>query len=153
MGTPSRRSAAAWAAGNEFLIQANHIATKADVYTFTPTAPAVSEENAKIDIAKINVFPNPYFGFNSKEANKYNRFVTFNHLPSNATINILNLAGVRVRTLLKNDPTQFMNWDLKNESGLPVAAGMYIAYIDMGSIGTKIVKLAIIPEVQQLDKY
>ena len=68
-------------------------------------------------------------------------------------MNIVNLAGVRVRTLLKNDLTQFMNWDLKNEQGLPVAAGMYVIYIDMGALGTKIVKLGIIPEVQQLDKY
>ncbi|MGE5314963.1 MAG: hypothetical protein ACM3Q4_09745 [Acidobacteriota bacterium] len=153
MGTPARRSAGAWAAGNQFLLKANHIATKADVYTFSSTAPVTTVENGKVDIEKINVFPNPYFGFNSKEANKYSRFVTFNHLPAKATLNILNLAGVRVRTLMKNDPAQFLNWDLKNESGLPVAAGMYVVYIDMGELGTKIVKLAIIPEVQQLDKY
>jgi hypothetical protein len=153
MGTPSRRNATAWAAGNEFLLQSNHIATKADVYTFTPSAPVTTVENGKVDVQKINVFPNPYFGFNSKEPNKYNRFVTFNHLPKTATINIINLAGVRVRTLLKTDDTQFINWDLKNTSGLPVAAGVYIVYIDMGDLGTKIVKLSIIPEAQQLDRY
>ncbi len=153
MGTPARRNANAWPAGNEFTILANNLVTNADVYSFTPSAPTVTLEDSKMDVQKINVFPNPYFGFNSKEPNKYNRFVTFNHLPAKATINIINLAGVRVRTLLKNDETQFMNWDLKNESGLPVAAGVYVVYVDMAELGKKILKLAIIPEAQQLDKY
>jgi hypothetical protein len=151
--TCARRTANPWPAGNQFLIEANHVATRADVFSFVPTAPVTTLANSKVDIQKINVFPNPYFGFNSKEPNKYTRFVTFNHLPPTATLNIINLAGVRVRTLLKNDPTQFMTWDLLNSSGLPVAAGVYIVYVDMGPIGTKILKLSIIPEAQQLDKY
>lgn len=124
-----------------------------DVFTFTANAPTISVERAKEDIKKINVFPNPYFGFNSKEPNKYTKYVTFNHLPQKAIISIVNLAGVRVRKLEKDSPSQFLNWDLKNEAGLPVASGMYVVYIDLGNLGTKILKLAVIQELQQLDKY
>jgi hypothetical protein len=86
---------------------------------------------------------------------KHNRFVTFTHLPDNATIRIFNLAGVLVKTIEK-DPTsgQFQRWDLANESGLPVASGLYIAYIDLPELGTsKILKVAIIQEQQILDRF
>ncbi len=145
----------AYDVGDVWRIVPTGFLTTSDKWTYSTAslAPSFNADLKKADVQNINVFPNPYFGFNPKEANKYVRFVTFNHLPDVATLNIVNLAGVRVRTLLKNDLTQFMNWDLKNEQGLPVAAGMYVIYIDMGALGTKIVKLGIIPEVQQLDKY
>jgi len=89
-----------------------------------------------------------------EEINKYNRFVTFTHLPDKATIRIFNLSGVHVRTIEKDDLTQFQRWDLANDSGLPVASGLYIAYIEMPELGeTKILKLAIIQEQQILDRF
>ena len=114
-----------------------------------------STDLAKGDVKMINVFPNPYIGFNPQETNRYARFVTFNHLPANANIRIFNLAGVLVRTIVKKDPkTQFATWDLNNESGFPVSAGMYVVYIDMPDLGvTKTLKLGIIPEQQYLDRY
>ena len=80
--------------------------------------------------------------------------MTFSHLPDRATIRIFNLAGVHVKTIEKNTNTQFERWDLANESGLPVASGLYIAYIDMPDIGeTKVLKMAIIQEQQILDRF
>jgi hypothetical protein len=150
----SRRNASAWAAGDEFEIIANVVNTSADEFTFTAPAPASNLELAKQDIEKINVFPNPYYGANSEELNKYNRFVTFSHLPAKATIKIFNLAGVLVKEIEKNSTTQFERWDLANNTGLPVASGLYIAYIDMPEIGkTKILKVAIIQEQQILDRF
>jgi hypothetical protein len=100
------------------------------------------------------VFPNPYYAYNPQEPDRFTRFVTFNHLPVKATIRIFNLAGVQVRKLDKNASGQFMRWDLQNESGLPVASGMYIAYIDMPDQGKqKILKLMIIQSQQQLKYY
>jgi hypothetical protein len=47
-----------------------------------------------------------------------------------------------------------MRWDLANEDGLPVASGLYIAYIDMPDLGTtKILKMAIVQEQQVLDRF
>jgi hypothetical protein len=139
--------------GDEFEIIPNYVNTPSITFSFSAKAPSDSAVNQKADIAKINVFPNPYFGFNRLEADKYNRWVRFTHLPNTATIRIFNLAGILVRTLVKSDVSQFTDWDLLNENKLPVAAGMYIAYIDCGSLGTKTLKFAIIPEQQFLDHY
>jgi hypothetical protein len=47
-----------------------------------------------------------------------------------------------------------IQWDLNNTNGFPVAAGIYIAYIDMPDLGvTKTLKLGVIPEQQYLDRY
>ncbi|MCL5028258.1 MAG: hypothetical protein M1480_04455 [Bacteroidetes bacterium] len=138
---------------DEFLILANHINTLNDQFTFTATAPTSSTALAKEDVNSINVFPNPYYGVNSQEVNKYSKYITFNHLPNNATIRIFNLAGTLVKTV-NHSGGQFDYWDLTNDSGLPVASGLYIAYIDMPDLGaTKILKIAIIQEQQFLDRF
>jgi len=125
-----------------------------DVFTFKAPAVSESQDLAKEDVNKINVFPNPYYGVNSQEVNKYQRFVTFNHLPQNATIRVFNLSGQLVRTIEKSSPSQFERWDLLNQSGLPVASGLYIVHIDMPDLGTtKILKAAIIQEQQILDRF
>jgi len=154
--TCARRADAAWVAGDQFEIVANHVNTPAVTFTFTAPSNTIGNSDlAKGDVKMINVFPNPYLGFNPQEINKYARFVTFNHLPAKANIRIFNLAGILVRTLAKNDAsTQFMQWDLNNESGFPVSAGMYIIYIDMPDLGaSKTLKLGIIPEQQYLDRW
>jgi hypothetical protein len=126
-----------------------------DSYTFSPDAATFTNYNkAKDEVNKINVFPNPYYGVNSEELNKYNRFVTFTHLPAKATVRIFNLAGVLVKTIEKDDSEQYLRWDLANQNGLPVASGLYIAYIEMPEVGTtKILKVAIIQEQQILDRF
>jgi hypothetical protein len=125
-----------------------------DVHTFT--APAVTKEDAVAaqDVEKINVFPNPYYASNPSEPDRFTRFVTFNHLPQQATIRIFNLAGVQVRKIEKDTPGQFQTWDLQNEAGIPVASGMYIAHIDMPKLGKeKVLKLMIIQAQEQLKYY
>jgi hypothetical protein len=140
--------------GTTFQIQTSKPNKLEDVFSFT--APMVTDDasTAAADVEKVNVFPNPYYAYNPQEPDRFTRFVTFNHLPVKATIRIFNLAGVQVRKLDKNASGQFMRWDLQNESGLPVASGMYIAYIDMPDQGKqKILKLMIIQSQQQLKYY
>jgi hypothetical protein len=135
---------------------ANPLQIGKDTFTFTVPAEAYSESTAKQDINKINIFPNPYYGVNSQELSKYSRFVTFNHLPSKtaATIRIFNLAGYEVRVIQHTNGTQFETWDLNNKSGLPVSSGIYIAYVDMPTLGQKkILKFAIIQEQQAPDHF
>jgi len=129
--------------------------TTQDSFTFTGPETSFDGTLAKEDVAEeVNVFPNPYYGANPQELNKYQRFVTFSHLPQNAKIRIFNLAGQLVRTIDKTSTDQFQRWDLLNQQALPVASGIYIAYIDMPDIGTtKVLKLAIIQEQQILDRY
>ncbi|RMG28644.1 MAG: hypothetical protein D6732_18485, partial [Methanobacteriota archaeon] len=123
-------------------------------YSFTAPAATHSDDLAKLDVEKINVFPNPYYAANSLEPDRFNRFVTFNHLPKKATIRIFTLGGIQVRKLEKDDDSQFLQWDLKNETGLPVASGMYVAYVDMPDLGkTKVLKLMIIQGEQVVEFY
>lgn len=125
-----------------------------DRYLFNTVRSDTSLARAKSDINRINVFPNPYYGFNSRETDRLAKYVTFNHLPSRATIRIFNLSGVLVRTIEKDDLTQFVRWNLRNDNNLPIASGVYIAYIDMPGLGnTKTLKLAIVQEEQIMRTY
>lgn len=153
--TPARRGNVAFAAGDEFEIIANHINTPVDKFTFVAPTVSSSKAVAREDVKNITVFPNPYYGVNTEEINKYNRFVTFSHLPNRATIKIFNLAGVQVREIQKTSTSQFERWDLANDSGLPVGSGLYIVHIEMPDLdgATKILKVAVIQEQQILDRF
>lgn len=70
--------------GTVFRIVSMKPSAPGDVFIYTATAPTYSADNAKADVEKINVFPNPYYGMNSREWNRLNKFVKFNHLPGNA---------------------------------------------------------------------
>ncbi|MGH7491441.1 MAG: hypothetical protein ACREOO_03495 [bacterium] len=135
--------------GTVFRIVTTKPNTPADVYTFSTSGSQVTQsaEAAKADLSLVNVFPNPYLGFNRAELNRFNRFMTFSHLPRRATIRIFNLAGVLVRTITKEDDSQFTNWDLLNERGLPAASGIYVAHIQFPDLSeVKILKLALVRE-------
>jgi hypothetical protein len=153
--TCNRRADVDWAAGDQFEILAANVNGANDIFSFTTPAPTFSTAAAGADVDKINVFPNPYYGMNTYETSRLNKYVEFNHLPTNATIRIFNLAGVLVRTLRKSDATtQFTKWDLRNERSLPVASGIYIIHVDMPDLGkSKVLKLALVQEVQVLPTY
>ena len=125
-----------------------------DVYTVTMTQPNKSSlTTAKSKIDQISVFPNPYFGANPLERDKYQRFVRFTNLPTNVTIRIFTIAGILVQTIEKNDETtQWVDWDLRNQQGVPISSAIYIAYLEMPGIGEKIMKIAVIMETQFIDR-
>jgi len=129
--------------------------TPNDNFTFESKLNTSSTELAKQDVDKINVFPNPYYGFHSRETSPTNKYVTFSHLPDNAIIRIFDLSGVLVKTITHVSTSgQFDTWNLQNDNNLPVASGIYIVYVDMPELGTtKILKLAIIQEQQILKVY
>lgn len=137
------------------LVSPNRVLSANDVYEFSaPAAATYDAKQAKADVSQINVFPNPYYGFNRAETSRNSRFVTFNHLPPSAEVRIFNLAGALVRAFEKNDASQHMNWDMRNQNGLPVASGVYIAYINMPTLGaTKTLKLIVVQEQQFLDNF
>jgi hypothetical protein len=114
-----------------------------------------SKDLAKADVEKINVFPNPYYGYQYRETSPTSKYVTFNHLPDNAVIRIFDLSGVLVKTIDHVSTSgQFDTWNLTNDNNYPVASGIYIVYVDMPDLGTtKILKLAIIQEQQMLKVY
>lgn len=140
--------------GHKVVFITNKPNTSADKFSYTAPTVSSSTDLAKSDVEKIQVFPNPYYGFNYREVSRSQHYVTFSHLPNKATIRIFDLAGVQVNKIDKNDATQFAKWYLVNQNNLPVASGIYVAYIDMPDLGVqKILKLAIVQEQQILPVY
>ncbi|MFA6110997.1 MAG: T9SS type A sorting domain-containing protein [Candidatus Latescibacterota bacterium] len=140
--------------GDSFLMVANHVNSGADQFTFTVPGAEAADSLAAADVKLINVFPNPYYAVNEAETSPYQKFVTFSHLPPKAVIRIYDLGGVLVRKLEKDDPEQFLRWDLNNHNALPVASGLYIAHVDLPDLNkSRVLKLAIVQEQQFLENF
>jgi len=127
-----------------------------DVKLFVPMAVKTHDLTAaQREVDRVNVFPNPYYGMNRAELDRSNRFVTFSHLPYHAALRIFNLAGEIVKTIQKESESQFVRWDLNNETGLPVAGGIYLAHLELSdaagnSLGEKTLKIMVVREQQSL---
>ena len=59
------------------------------------------------------------------------RKIMFTNLPSNCVITIFTPSGVKVKTIYKNNGVDngMVFWDLLNEEGLEIAAGMYLYHV------------------------
>ncbi len=92
-------------------------------------------------LSKINVVPNPYYGMDGYETNRFDTKVKIINLPANVTVHIYSLDGTLVRTLTKSDPnTSYLDWDIRNTAGLPVASGMYLMDVKAEGIGERVLK-------------
>ncbi len=102
----------------------------------------------KNQLNKLKVFPNPYLGHNRAEKSNLERFVTFSNLPNDFKIRIFSLAGDLIRTINRDyyeaNNSPFVKWDLKNDAGIYVASGIYIAHIEIPDVGEKTLKLVIV---------
>ncbi len=137
--------------------------TSADKFTFKTIFKGQLTEDQQKDLWNmVNVFPNPLFGYNP--ATSYDPsnspdepFVTFSNLPDEVTIKIFTLGGTLVRTLNTSDKSSpsstFLRWNLKNEDGLRVASGLYIAIVSSPRFGEKILKFSIIQPQKQIQQY
>lgn len=153
------------AQGDKFVIDVDiYPYTADDVYEFTTKPGGVLTDTEQKEIfEKVNVFPNPLFGFNPATSWTGNfsspdePFVTFSNLPEDVTIKIFSLSGQLLRTLTTDDkdsPTSpFLRWNLQNETGLRVASGLYIAIVSSPKYGEKILKFSIVMPQKQIPKY
>lgn len=102
-------------------------------------------ETAQNALEYIRVVPNPYYGRSGTGKYRYentqvdNR-VKITNLPQKCTVKIFTLNGTLVKTFKKDSETPNLEWDLKNNNGVPVASGVYIIHIDAGDLGQKVVK-------------
>ncbi len=140
--------------GTTFRIISTKPNTTADTYQLSSPTPVKNNMAlARQQAALVNVFPNPYTGFNIEETDPVNRFVTFTHLSPTAKIRIFTLAGELVRTIEHTDGTQFERWDLRNANDVPVASGMYICHIELPGIGERVLKLAVLGPQERIDVF
>lgn len=123
-----------------------------DRYSFKTTKQAIDNQLAKETIDEIAVVPNPYVGAARWEPQRLttsgrgDRRIYFIHLPHQATISIYTMNGDHVITIEHNSNLLDGKepWDLKSQSGLDVAPGVYIYHINAPGIGEKIDRFAII---------
>lgn len=88
----------------------------------------------------INVVPNPYYAFSEYEKNKVDTRVKITNLPERCTIKIYSISGKLIKTFKKSNPLTFQDWLLVNESGIPVASGVYLIHVDVPDVGERIIK-------------
>lgn len=98
------------------------------------------EEHDNI-LSEINIVPNPYYGFSTYEGSRLENMVKVVNLPDDCTISIYTVNGTLVRKLRKNSPTiTYVDWDLKNSAGIPVAGGIYIIHVKAEGVGERTLK-------------
>lgn len=115
--------------------------------------PSLSGDERKEQLDKVKVVPNPYWAYSIYETSYDTPVLKFTHLDREVTIRIFDLAGQLVRTLHKNDDTNELSWNLRNESDLKVGSGMYFAHVEVPGVGEKILKFAIIQREERIDRF
>jgi len=137
--------------GDVYTILISYVLTERDTFYYKSKSrsDALTTDERKKMIERINVYPNPYFEWENPRdyLPSYQSFITFSNLPEEVTIKIYSLSGIHVRTLNETDKqnvsSPFLNWDLKNERGNKVSSGMYIAWVS-SEYGEKVLKFAIV---------
>lgn len=113
------------------------------MYTFSldDLAPEFNnKEVAKDALDIINVVPNPYYAYSGYERNQLDNRIKITNLPQACTISIFTVNGTMVRQFTKDDESTSVDWDLKNQAGIPIAGGVYIIHVDAPGIGEKVIK-------------
>ena len=91
-------------------------------------------------LAKINVVPNPYYGHSAYEKTRIDNVIKIINLPVKCKIRIYTLAGTLIRTINKDNTDTYITWDLKNDTNVQIASGLYIIHVDAPGIGERILK-------------
>lgn len=98
-------------------------------------------EVAKDALDMIGVVPNPYYGMSAYETSPVDNRVKIINLPKRCVISIYNINGTLVRQFDRDDESNtFIDWNLKNAKGVPVASGVYVIHILVPDVGEKIIK-------------
>lgn len=110
----------------------------------------------------IRVVPNPYLAVSGYENSQIDNRVKIVNLPSQCVISIFNLSGSLIRqfnfdqsstaayaanaagrAVINERGTNYqtyLDWDLKNQSGIPIASGVYLIHIKSDKLGERTLK-------------
>ena len=138
--------------GDTAIISVKKPFLSSDKFRFVSKKGYTDIDQAKEDLDKIKVVPNPYLA-NAlwEQKNPYSsgrgpRSIHFTHLPSQCTIRIFTVSGELVQEI--QHETNLMDgsaeWDLLTKDNLSASYGVYIYHVDAPGIGTKVGKFAII---------
>ena len=108
-------------------------------YGFEVKAPAplasTQDEACKQLEARVRVVPNPYYAFSQYEGTQIGNIAKVSNLPRRATVTIYTLNGTLVRRLRKDNSDRFLDFDMQNDSNLPIASGVYLFHVKDDSNG------------------
>ena len=117
------------------------------LYSFSTAdlAPVINNSKEYHDemLQDINIVPNPYYGFSKYESTALETYVKIVNLPAPCEVSIYSANGVLIRTLSKkesDEATTYIDWDLKNHAGIPVAGGIYIIHVKAPNVGERTLK-------------
>ncbi len=124
----------------------------ADVFEFTTYGSKINTKQARGDLDKIRVVPNPYRAAVAWEPrNPYTsgrgpRSIHFNHLPAKCTIRIYTVSGELVKVIEHDDiiTNGTAEWDLLTKDNLSASYGIYVYHVDAPGIGEHVGKFAVI---------
>lgn len=92
-------------------------------------------------LSLINVVPNPYYAYSTYENNRLDNRIKIVNLPDECNIKIYNTSGGLIRTLSKSTNTiTSVDWDLKNQKGVPIAGGVYLIQVEAPGLGQRVLK-------------
>jgi hypothetical protein len=119
----------------------------APFYTFSTKdlAPKKLSDNANADkdalLDRIQAVPNPYYGYTGYEVGSLDTRVRIINLPQKATVNIYSLDGALIQRLEKdNANAAYIDWNVRNSKGLPIAGGMYLIHVKAEGIGETVIR-------------
>ncbi len=123
---------------------------------FTVNTADYAAETGRTDVLKnaldeIGITPNPYKGASAYETTNVKDVARFTNMPEQATIRIFTLDGTLIRTIIKNSPENWIDWDLRTEEGLPIASGIYLIHVEVPNVGSKVIKFGVVKKRIQLD--
>lgn len=120
---------------------------------------------AKNALDLIRIVPNPYIAYSEYETNQFDTKVKIINLPNKCTITIFSIDGTFMRKFTRaidlNPATQAkvdisdgaaltdgdlnldssIDWDLKNDKGVPVSSGVYLVHIKADGLGERTQKV------------
>jgi hypothetical protein len=105
-------------------------------------APVTNNKEVHADLLnEINIVPNPYYGFSTYERTSLETYVKMVNLPDYCDISIFTVNGTLVKKFKKaSSGISYVDWDLKNDAGIPISGGIYIIYIRADGIGERTLK-------------
>jgi hypothetical protein len=116
-------------------------------------APKLTEAAGKKSLDMVNVVPNPYRGYSEYENSPVDSRVKITNLPPTCTITIFDMAGNLIRKIKKDDNDTYYQWDLKNNSNVPISSGLYLIHVKAKDLGEKVVRWYGIMHAVDLDTY
>jgi hypothetical protein len=106
-------------------------------------------------LSNVRIVPNPYYAYSAYESSPFTNTVKVTNLPERAIVTIYTIDGKFIRRFDReerpgiiggaNSPNTTgqinasVDWDMKNNKGIPIASGVYLFHVEAPELGEEIV--------------